>query len=929
LIKLKSSKGPPQSQQYRPVIGRRLKPLLAVVFVLFGLLFINSAYLISITLAEWLSGELFQEYFYQLMFLGHLLLGLVIVLPAVIFGASHLRNAWSRPNYRAIRAGLALYTTVLLLLISGIVLTRFDFFSVKDPTVRGVAYWVHVMTPLLVIGLFVLHRLAGRKIRYRPGIVWGTLAIVVVAITLLPQMLENQRAAADINSQAPVADIERSFFPALSQIQDSENLAASLLMMDEYCQKCHADVHEKWQHSAHRFSSFNNPAYRFSVMQTRQVSLSRNGNTHASRFCAGCHDPVPLFAGVYDDPEFGITDDPLASAGITCTACHAITSIDSPRGNADYTIAAPVHYPFTFSDNSFLQWVNQQLVKAKPAFHKKTFLKPLHMEPEFCGSCHKVHLPPALNSYKWLRGQNHQDAYHLSGVSGHGASSFYYPPKAIHKCSVCHMPLQASDDFGAAYFDESETLKVHNHQFVGANTALPYMLGSPPWVNDAHRDFLRGALRVDIFGIRAGGTINGALSAPLRPQLPALEPGKSYLLDAVLRTLKPGHLFTQGTADSNEIWLQVTMRNGDDVIGRSGYQNGDGTVDPWSHFVNVYMLDRDGNRIDRRNAEDIFTPLYNNQIPPGAADVVHFAFTVPENAVGDISVEVKLNYRKFDTTYLRHIRGADFQRNDLPITVIARDEIRMPVGDSSNVDTSQVVDIPAWQRWNDYGIGLLRKKMRGELRQAEHAFSEVEKLDRADGPVNLARVYLREGRIDDAAQALRRAADFEPPAYPWLLAWFTGLVNKQNGQLDAAIDNFKSVLNTEFQLAREREFDFGQDYRVINELGQTLFERAKFERGDARREARDALLREAQQWFEKTLQFDPENTTAHYNLSLIHTFLGDEQRASEHRRLHEYYRVDDNAADRAVTLHRSSNPAADHAAEAVVIYDLQRETTGH
>jgi tetratricopeptide (TPR) repeat protein len=924
LIKPKSSDRPPQAQQYRPVIGRRLKHLLAVVFVLFGLLFINSAYLISITIAERLSGGLYQEYFYQLMFLGHLLLGLVIVLPAVVFGALHLRNAWPRPNYRAVRAGLALYTTILLLLISGIVLTRFDFFPVQDPTVRGVAYWVHVMTPLLVIGLFVLHRLAGRNIRYRPGIVWGTAAIVVVAITLLPQMLEKHGVAADISAQAPVEDSERSFFPALSKIQDSKNLSADILMMDEYCQDCHADVHEKWQQSAHRFSSFNNPAYRFSVMQTRQVSLSRNGNTHASRFCAGCHDPVPLFAGVYDDLDFGVADDPLASAGITCTACHAITSIDSPRGNADYTIAAPVHYPFTFSDNNFVRWVNRQLVKAKPAFHKKTFLKPLHMEPGFCGSCHKVHLPPALNNYKWLRGQNHQDAYHLSGVSGHGASSFYYPPKATHKCSVCHMPLEMSDDFGAAHFDASGTLTVHNHQFVGANTALPQMLGLPPEVNDAHRNFLGDSLRVDIFGIKSGGTIDGALIAPLRPQTPTLEPGRKYLLETVLRTLKLGHLFTQGTADSNEVWLELTMRSGDKVIGRSGHRNADGEVDRWAHFVNVYMLDRDGDRIDRRNAEDIFTPLYNNQIPPGAADVVHYSFRVPDDGSDEIVIEAKLNYRKFDTTYLRHIYGDKFERNDLPITIIASDEVRFAVENADGVSTVDDVDIPLWQRWNDYGIGLLRKKMRGELRQAENAFQEVEKLGMPDGAINLARVYLREGRLDDAAEALRRAAAFDPPAYPWLLAWHTGLVNKQNGQLDEAITNFRSILNTEFQLAREREFDFSEDYRVINQLGQTLFERAKYERGDARREARDRLLREAQQWFEKTLQFDPENTMAHYNLSLIYTFLGDEQKAGEHRNLHEYYRVDDNAAERAVTLHRSRNPAADHAAEAVVIYDLQR-----
>ena len=91
------------------------------------------------------------------------------------------------------------------------------------------------------------------------------------------------------------------------------------------------------------------------------------------------------------------------------------------------------------------------------------------------------------------------------------------------------------------------------------------MMGSPPWVNEAHQDFLRNALRVDIFGLKPGGTINSPLVAPLRPQVPVLEPGEQYLLETVVRTLKPGHLFTQGTADSNQVWLEVTLRSGDEV----------------------------------------------------------------------------------------------------------------------------------------------------------------------------------------------------------------------------------------------------------------------------------------------------------------------------------------------------------------------------
>ncbi|MEZ5948951.1 MAG: hypothetical protein R3C12_07010 [Planctomycetaceae bacterium] len=92
-----------------------------------------------------------------------------------------------------------------------------------------------------------------------------------------------------------------------------------------------------------------------------------------------------------------------------------------------------------------LRWVSRQLIKAKPSLHKQTYLKPLHQTAEFCSVCHKVHLPKALNDYKdFLRGQNHYDSFLLSGVSGHGSRSFYYPEIAQQNCNGCHMPAQPS-----------------------------------------------------------------------------------------------------------------------------------------------------------------------------------------------------------------------------------------------------------------------------------------------------------------------------------------------------------------------------------------------------------------------------------------------------------------------------------------------------
>ncbi|MEO1085161.1 MAG: tetratricopeptide repeat protein, partial [Acidobacteriota bacterium] len=362
---------------------------------------------------------------------------------------------------------------------------------------------------------------------------------------------------------------------------------------------------------------------------------------------------------------------------------------------------------------------------------------------------------------------------------------------------------------------------------------------------------------------------------------------------------------------------------------RSGGFGEHNRVDPWSHFVNAYVLDKDGQRIARRNAEDIFVALYSHQIPPGAADAIHYKLKVPEDARGPLRVEARLQYRKFDTTYMQFVKDDPNWTNDLPVMLMATDQVRLPVRGGPSV-TNPPSTIPEWQRWNDYGIGLLRKggKSKGELRQAEQAFSRVEELGRPDGPVNLARVYLAQGTVQDRAiSALERAATFDPPAPPWSVAWFTGLVNKQNGFLDEAIANFEGIVALDDEETRRRGFDFSKDYRLLNELGQTLYERARQERGEAKQASRRAFIDRAKGYFERTLELDPENSAAHYNLYLLHKELDLEDQANVHFDLYRKYKVDDNARDRAVAIARAADPAADHAAEAIVIYDLQRPGT--
>ena len=726
-----------QGRVYTPAVGARLRPFLWLSLIGFALLGANGFYLSSVTALTWFLGATQQTFFYMLMVAFHLLLGFLLIVPFLIFGFAHLATSWKRPNKAAIRFGLALLACALAILVSGLVLVRLGGFEVRDPRAREVGYWLHVLTPLAAIALYVKHRLAGPRIRWE----WARrFSFAVAGFVVLMGLLHFQDPRS-FGVKGP-KEGKQYFYPSEAVTANGKFIPARTMMMDDYCLKCHQDAYAGWFHSAHHFSSFNNKAYLSSVRETRQVALKRDGSTQAARWCAGCHDPVPFFSGEFDDPNYDDIHNPTSQAGITCTTCHAITNVNNTRGNAAYTIEEPQHYPFAFSDDPILQWINNALVKAKPEMHKKTFLKPAIKQTEFCSTCHKVGLPYGVNHYKdFVRGQNHHDPFLLSGVSGHGAQSFYYPDVAKSNCVECHMELKASTDFGAKDFDGKGGREIHDHVFIGANTGLAAMLGNKETA-DRHAKFLSDKkVRVDIFGLREEGVIEGKLLGPLRPDVPLLNAGSKYLVELVVRTLGVGHLFSQGTIDSNEIWVELIARSAQHVIGRSGGMGPDDMVDPYSHFINVYMLDRDGNRIDRRNPQDIFVPLYNKQIPPGAGQVVHFGLELPAGETGPITLEARVNYRKFDRTYLDYIFGKG-QGPKLPVVLIARDQVSLPVQQGPAVTNPPSPIEATWQRYNDYGIGLFlegatKGGQKGELKQAEQIFMMVAEMGRADGWVNL------------------------------------------------------------------------------------------------------------------------------------------------------------------------------------------------
>ena len=209
-------------------IGPRLRVLLYFILGLVALLAANSVYLAAISILERLKSNpnsTYQNWFYMVMFGTHLGLGLLIVVPILVFGAVHIKNAHDRPNRRAVRVGYLLFFTCLIVLVTGLALTRIDIFQfknvgLKDPRMRSVAYWAHVITPLLCIWLYILHRLAGPRIRWKVGLQWGAaVAGLTLAMVLLHSAIQGKTRLVPWKGGSISSHLSRKRRPASSSRQ--------------------------------------------------------------------------------------------------------------------------------------------------------------------------------------------------------------------------------------------------------------------------------------------------------------------------------------------------------------------------------------------------------------------------------------------------------------------------------------------------------------------------------------------------------------------------------------------------------------------------------------------------------------------------------------------------------------------------------------
>jgi tetratricopeptide (TPR) repeat protein len=713
------------------------------------------------------------------------------------------------------------------------------------------------------------------------------------------------------------------FFPSSAQVYGHQKIPSKFFMESDSCKRCHADIYNQWQSSAHHFSSFNNQWYRKSI----EYMQDRVGTT-PSKWCGGCHDPAVLYSGLMDTPIKQIVHRPESQAGLGCMMCHSIARVKSTMGQADFYLEYPKLHELAASKNPFVRTMHDFLVKLNPEPHRRVFLKPFMRDqtPEFCSTCHKVHLDAPVNHYRWIRGFNEYDNWQASGVSGQGARSFYYPQHPL-QCADCHMPLTQSHDFG------NVNGFVHSHRFPAANTAVPTANGDLDQLNLTEKFLKNGILSVDIFAISpevanakavatpqsdiqttfavgeeaeskiASATTEASpITAPLNRVQPTLRRGDTVRVDVVVRTKKIGHFFPGGTVDAYDTWLELKATDDkNQTIFWSGMveDGGKGPVEKGAHFYRSLQIDGHGNPINKRNAWATRSVVYVRLIPPGAADTVHYRMFIPENTGNKITLHARLCYRKFawwntqfafagvadpnqpkaptapgydDTKYaftgpLQGLSAKQQKIPDLPIVALGEDQVTLNVGPRSAPALQPKTELRAedWQRWNDYGIGLL---LQGDLKSAEVAFQKVTEIDpnNPDGWVNIGRAAVQEGDMDRARTVLQKALAVSPNLAR--AHYFYARVLRSDGNYDGAAAELRKVLA-----------QYPRDRVAINDLGRIQFLQRKY---------KDAIAT-----LNGVLAIDPEDLQAQYNLMLCYNGLGDEKQAHDHQVRYLRFKADE------------------------------------
>ncbi|MCG3118662.1 MAG: Beta-barrel assembly-enhancing protease [bacterium] len=307
--------------------------------------------------------------------------------------------------------------------------------------------------------------------------------------------------------------------------------------------------------------------------------------------------------------------------------------------------------------------------------------------------------------------------------------------------------------------------------------------------------------------------------------------------------------------------------------------------------------------------------------------MVHYRLKIPADCGDKIYLTAKLNYRKFTPAFTQWV-FADYFRfparyfgdhdalqkdteaawPEIPIVEMARDSATLAVGmpETNKPARTSKADPRIWERWNDYGLGLLAQ---GDLKSAEAAFLLVAQNapTPADAWINAGIARLHAGDFSRAQQALETALNME--SVPFRAHFYYGVTLKARGHYDEALKSLKRTV-TRFPRDRVAKIERGELYLQIKDYNRAIID------------------------FEKVLSIDPENVEAYYYLQQAYRAVGDTEKAQRAEKLYERFKAsgrswfEDPQATLAPQVWRERQPIHEHVSAILPANTPPPETNG-
>jgi cytochrome c554/c'-like protein len=413
------------------------------------------------------------------------------------------------------------------------------------------------------------------------------------------------------------------FFPSRATT-DGRTLTPAMFDEPEFCAGCHLDIYNQWKNSmmAH---GWDDPVYRALLNLA-----SKDTGGKVDNFCVGCHSPVGLVTGEVKSTATGFTDQGMSKvslAGVHCDVCHSISGAVG-TGNGSFVLA-----PRMVGDRLKL---GPRKDAISPGHH--TAFSELHTRSEFCATCHNVTHPfnrmPIERTYDEWR----DSPYNALGV----------------QCQDCHMMPHPGviRNPGKASPLGKDRDSVYTHGFVGGNVAVLRHLGADEQAR-LTREMLRSAATIALVDLPRSIPTGGLARIAVR-----------------VTNSGAGHKLPTGFPEGREVWIDLAVY---DARGRQVYRLGavkDGATEPGTKSFRVELGDPKGNSVHVK-AWEADRILFDTRIPPKGYAEEEYAFNVPRDAKGPLTVRARLNYWPFSPAFLKELmadKAIQTERVEMAVT---------------------------------------------------------------------------------------------------------------------------------------------------------------------------------------------------------------------------------------------------------------------